>query len=131
MQCIALPDYDWPRLREEFPGEFENPVDPSVVPTDCVPVAPDANGAIRSVGAVFSRFSPFALGSCATRIGGIICPCSGDSRRPHTVLRSVLSIAIRADEDDFEGSSPAPLRRGRDEGLYVDRCRSIRKETDQ
>ena len=38
MQYIASPDYDWPRLRKEFPEEFENPVDSSVVPTDWVPL---------------------------------------------------------------------------------------------
>jgi hypothetical protein len=36
VQYIALPDYDWPRLRKEFPKEFENPVDSSVAPTDWV-----------------------------------------------------------------------------------------------
>lgn len=36
VQYITLPDYDWPRLRKEFPEEFENPVDPSVTPTDWV-----------------------------------------------------------------------------------------------
>ena len=38
VQYIAVPDYDWPRLRKEFPEEFENPVDPSVAPTDWVPL---------------------------------------------------------------------------------------------
>jgi hypothetical protein len=38
VQYIAVPDYDWPRLRKEFPEEFENPVDPSVPPTDWVPL---------------------------------------------------------------------------------------------
>lgn len=38
VQYIAFPDYDWPRLRKEFPEEFENPVDPSVGPTDWVPL---------------------------------------------------------------------------------------------
>ena len=38
VQYISLPDYDWPRLRKEFPEEFENPVDASIVPTDFVPV---------------------------------------------------------------------------------------------
>jgi hypothetical protein len=38
VQYIALPDYDWPRLRKEFPEEFENPVDASVVPTGWVPL---------------------------------------------------------------------------------------------
>ena len=35
---VAVPDYDWPRLRKEFPEEFENPVDASVAPTDWVPL---------------------------------------------------------------------------------------------
>jgi hypothetical protein len=38
VQYIAFPDFDWPRLRKEFPEEFENPVDASIVPTDWVPV---------------------------------------------------------------------------------------------
>jgi hypothetical protein len=38
VQYISVPDYDWPRLRKEFPEEFENPVDPSVGPTDWVPL---------------------------------------------------------------------------------------------
>jgi hypothetical protein len=38
VQYISLPEYDWPRLRKEFPEEFENPVDQSLVPTDFVPV---------------------------------------------------------------------------------------------
>ena len=38
VQYISVPDYDWPRLRKEFPGEFENPVDPSVAPTEWVPL---------------------------------------------------------------------------------------------
>lgn len=38
VQYIAVPDYDWPRLRKEFPEEFENPVDASVSPTDWVPL---------------------------------------------------------------------------------------------
>ena len=36
VQYIAPPDFDWPRLRKEFPEEFENPVDASIVPTDWV-----------------------------------------------------------------------------------------------
>ena len=38
VQYISMPDYDWPRLRKEFPEEFENPVDASVAPTDWVPL---------------------------------------------------------------------------------------------
>ena len=36
VQYIALPEFDWPDLRREFPEEFENPVDASIVPTDWV-----------------------------------------------------------------------------------------------
>ncbi len=36
VQYVTVPDYDWPRLRKEFPEEFENPVDPSVAPTEWV-----------------------------------------------------------------------------------------------
>jgi hypothetical protein len=38
VQYVASPDYDWPRLRKEFPEEFENPVDKSIGPTDWVPL---------------------------------------------------------------------------------------------
>jgi hypothetical protein len=38
VQYIARPEYDWPRLRKDFPEEFENPVDASVSPTDWVPL---------------------------------------------------------------------------------------------
>jgi hypothetical protein len=38
VQYMAVPEYDWPRLRQEFPSEFENPVDPSVAPTEWVPL---------------------------------------------------------------------------------------------
>jgi hypothetical protein len=38
VQYISLPEYDWPRLRKEFPEEFENPVDQSLAPTGWVPL---------------------------------------------------------------------------------------------
>lgn len=38
VQYVSLPDYDWPRLRKEFPEEFENPVDASAEPTGWVPL---------------------------------------------------------------------------------------------
>ena len=36
VQYMSVPDFDWPRLRKEFPEEFENPVEQSLVPTDWV-----------------------------------------------------------------------------------------------
>jgi hypothetical protein len=33
VQYIAVPDYGWQKLRQDFPEEFENPVDSSVDPT--------------------------------------------------------------------------------------------------
>ena len=38
VQYIVLPDFDWPKLRQQFPEEFENPVDASVAPGDWVPL---------------------------------------------------------------------------------------------
>jgi hypothetical protein len=36
VQYISLPDYDFQDLRDTFPEEFENPVLPSIVPSDWV-----------------------------------------------------------------------------------------------
>ena len=36
VQYIASPEYDWPKLRQDFPEEFENPVDQSIDPTGWV-----------------------------------------------------------------------------------------------
>jgi hypothetical protein len=36
VQYIKKPEFDWSRLRADFPEEFENPVHESVVPTDWV-----------------------------------------------------------------------------------------------
>jgi len=45
VQYVALPQYDWPRLRQEFPDEFERPVDASVAPGDWVQVRIVVSGA--------------------------------------------------------------------------------------
>lgn len=49
VQYMTVPDFDWPRLRQEFPSEFENPVDPSVSPTDWVPLRIVVSGATVQV----------------------------------------------------------------------------------
>ena len=36
VQYISLPKFDFQDLRDQFPEEFENPVDASIVPTDWV-----------------------------------------------------------------------------------------------
>lgn len=36
IQYMVVPEFDWPVLRQRFPEEFENPVDPSISPTDWV-----------------------------------------------------------------------------------------------
>jgi hypothetical protein len=36
VQYMSVPDYDWPRLRKEFPNEFERPVDASLGPAEWV-----------------------------------------------------------------------------------------------
>jgi hypothetical protein len=38
VQYISVPDFDWPRLRKEFPEEFENPVNKAIEPTGWTPV---------------------------------------------------------------------------------------------
>jgi hypothetical protein len=38
VQYMAPPDFDWPVLRQRFPGEFERPVHPGVSPTDWMPL---------------------------------------------------------------------------------------------
>jgi len=38
VQYMTLPDYDWPRLRQQFPDEFEKPVHPGISPTDWMPL---------------------------------------------------------------------------------------------
>src|SRR5262245_39567343 len=49
VQYISLPDYDWPRLRKEFPSEFENPVDASVAPTEWVPLRVVVTGSMVQI----------------------------------------------------------------------------------
>ena len=34
VQYIANPAYDWPKLREEFPNQYERPVSPDIDPND-------------------------------------------------------------------------------------------------
>ena len=36
VQYMMVPDFDWPKLRQDSPEEFENPVDQAVSPTDWV-----------------------------------------------------------------------------------------------
>lgn len=38
VQYMSLPDFDWPRLRQDFPDQFENPVDASAGPASWVPL---------------------------------------------------------------------------------------------
>jgi hypothetical protein len=38
VQYMVLPEFVWSRLRQDFPSEFENPVDGSLSPNDWVPL---------------------------------------------------------------------------------------------
>jgi hypothetical protein len=49
VQYMMVPDYDWPRLRKEFPEEFENPVDKSLDPTGWVPVRVVVKGRVVQI----------------------------------------------------------------------------------
>jgi hypothetical protein len=44
VQYMMLPNYDWPRLRQQFPDEFENPVHPGINPADWVPLRVSVRG---------------------------------------------------------------------------------------
>jgi hypothetical protein len=45
VQYMTVPEFDWPRLREQFPEEFENPVNATLSPTDWVPLRVVVRGA--------------------------------------------------------------------------------------
>lgn len=38
VQYMTVPEFDWPRLREQFPEEFENPVNATLSPSDWLPL---------------------------------------------------------------------------------------------
>jgi hypothetical protein len=54
VQYMAPPEFDWPVLRQRFPGEFERPVHPGVSPTDWIPlhIGVSNRGVFVSVGFV-------------------------------------------------------------------------------
>jgi hypothetical protein len=45
VQYMVLPEFGWLKLREQFPEEFENPVDQSAAPADWVPLRVVVDGA--------------------------------------------------------------------------------------
>jgi len=49
VQYMVSPEFEWPRLRKEFPEEFENPVDTSLVPTDWVRLRVAVDGSKRQI----------------------------------------------------------------------------------
>jgi hypothetical protein len=49
VQYIDVPDYDWPRLRQERPEQFESAVDASVSPTDWIPLRLVVHGSALKV----------------------------------------------------------------------------------
>jgi hypothetical protein len=46
---MVSPEFEWPRLRKEYPEEFENPVDASLVPTDWVRVRVAVDSSKRQI----------------------------------------------------------------------------------
>jgi hypothetical protein len=49
VQYMVSPEFEWPRLRKEYPEEFENPVDASLVPTDWVRVRVAVDSSKRQI----------------------------------------------------------------------------------
>ena len=72
VQYIAPPDYDWPRLRKEFPEEFENPVDPSIAPTDWVPVRVVVKGRPFRCTSVRSSSATLEVRKLGQQTGGVV-----------------------------------------------------------
>jgi len=74
VQYMALPDFDWPVLRQKFPEEFERPVDKSIAPTDWVTlrVVVTAKAVQAYVGAVKEpTFEVRKLGESETGLVGL------------------------------------------------------------
>jgi hypothetical protein len=73
VQYIAVLDYDWPRLRQERPEQFESAVDASVSPTDWIPLRLVVHGASLKVYVGTSASSPaLDIQRLATTNGGQI-----------------------------------------------------------
>ena len=72
VQYIAIPEYDWPRLRKEFPEEFENPVDASIEPTGWVPLRVAVKGKAIQIYVGGVKTPALEVRKLGTQSGGLV-----------------------------------------------------------
>ncbi len=72
VQYIAFPEYDWPRLRKEFPEEFENPVDASIDPTGWVPLRVAVKGKAIQIHVGGVKSPALEVRKLGTQSGGLV-----------------------------------------------------------
>ena len=72
VQYISIPDYDWPRLRKEFPEEFENPVDASIEPTGWVPLRVAVKGKAIQIYVGGVKTPALEVRKLGTQSGGLV-----------------------------------------------------------
>ena len=72
VQYMTLPDFDWPRLRERFPEEFENPVSASLSPTDWVTLRVVVAGQKVQIFAGPDRAPALEVRKLGTLAGGMV-----------------------------------------------------------
>src|SRR5689334_487492 len=72
LQYMTVPEFDWPRLREEFPEEFENPVNASLVPTEWVTLRVVVSGQRVQIFAGGDKTPTLEVRKLGTLTGGMI-----------------------------------------------------------
>ena len=93
VQYMTLPEYDWPRLRERFPEEFENPVNSTLSPTDWVP--------LRIV----------VRGSTVQIFVGLVANVTLEARKLGTLDRGLIGLWVGNNSDgDFANLRITPAR---------------------
>jgi hypothetical protein len=102
---MALPDFDWPVLRQKFPEEFERPVDKSIAPTDWVTlrVVVTAKAVQAYVGAVKEpTFEVRKLGESETGLVGLWVGNTSDGDFANLrITKSGLSEALKRQDRLF------------------------------
>jgi hypothetical protein len=93
VQYMAVPEFDWPRLREQFPEEFENPVNSTLSPTDWIPLRVVVRGA---------RVQVFV---------GLVANVTLDARKLGSLDRGLIGLWVGTESDgDFANVRIRPAR---------------------
>jgi hypothetical protein len=93
VQYMTVPEFDWPRLREQFPEEFENPVNSTLPPTDWVPLRVEVRG---------QRVRVFV---------GLVANVTLDVRKLGTLDRGMVGLWVGNNSDgDFANLRITPVK---------------------